>query len=69
MPHKRPDLKKRLNELRDEPEPQIEIELQVDAELMRRLKVLARRKRVPVETYITNLLATHVEITGEKGTL
>ena len=66
MPRKRPDLKKRLDELRDEPEPQIELELQVDAELMRRLKRLARRKRVPVETYITNILTEHVEITGEK---
>ena len=68
MPRKRPDLKKRLSELRDEPEPQIEIELQVDGELLRRLKLLARRKRLPVETYITNILTKHVEITGEKET-
>ena len=67
MPRKRPDLKKRLSELRDEPEPQIEIELQIDAALLRHLKLLARRKRVPVETYITNILVKHVEITGDEG--
>ena len=68
MPRKQPDLKKRLSELRDEPESQIEIELQIEPELMRRLKLLARRKRVPVETYIVNILSKHVEIAGEKET-
>ena len=63
---RKPNLKKRLDELRDEPDPQIELELQIDSELLRGLKQLARRKRIPVEAYIVNILAKHVEITGGK---
>ena len=57
MPRKRPDLKKRLNELRDEPAPPVELTLLLDADVLKALKQRARRKRQSVEDYISDLLA------------
>ena len=61
MPRKRPDLKKRLDELREEPAPQVELTLLLDADTVNALKQQARRKHLSIEDYISNLLAKSLE--------
>ena len=61
MPRKRPDLKKRLSELRDEPAPQVEVTLLLNAEVFNTLKQRARHKRLPIEGYICDLLVKSLE--------
>ena len=46
------NLKKRLEELRDEPEATVEVVLQLDAALYRTLKKLAAQERLSLEAYI-----------------
>ena len=59
---KKPDnLKKRLNELRQEPAPPVDVTLTLDAELYEALKALARQHRQPLETYLVRVLHLHVE--------
>ncbi len=65
MPRKQPDLKKRLNELRDASAPQVELILLLDADLLKELKTRARRKRQTIEAYVGDLLANHVDNTTE----
>ena len=59
MPRKRPNLKKRLTELRDEPAPPVDITLQLDAELYATLKTLARKHRQKVDVYLLRILRQH----------
>ena len=59
MPRKRPNLKKRLTELRDEPAPPVDITLQLDAELYATLKTLARKRRQKVDVYLLRILRQH----------
>ena len=59
MPRKRPDLKKRLNELRDEPAPPVGITLELDAELYAALKTLARKHRQKIDVYLLRILQQH----------
>ena len=61
MPRKRPDLKKRLDELRSEPAPQVELTLLLDADTVNALKRQARRKHLSIEDYISNLLVKSLE--------
>lgn len=61
MPRKRPDLKKRLDEIRQEPAPPVDVTLTLDAELYRALKVMARQRRQPLEVYLIHILKQHVE--------
>lgn len=65
MPRKNPDLKKRLEELRDEPAGPVEVRLQLDAELHESLKALAAQKRISLERYLDRLLRNHVKDTVE----
>jgi hypothetical protein len=61
MSRKRPDLNKRLAEVRQEPAPPVDITLRLDAELYQSLKALARRHRQPLEAYLVRVLAQQVE--------
>lgn len=61
MPRKRRDLKKRLDEIRKEPAPPVAVTLTLDAELYQALKVLARRRRQPLEVYLIHVLEQQVE--------
>lgn len=60
MPRKRPDLKKRLDEIRQEPAPPVNITLQLDSELYQALKILARKHRLPLEPYLIRILEQHM---------
>ena len=55
------NLKKRLEELRDEPEATVEVVLQLDAALYRTLKKLAAQERLSLEAYIARILSTSIE--------
>jgi len=61
---KKPNLKQRLDEIRQEPAPPVDLTLRLDAELYQALKVLARRRREPVDTYALRILQHHVERAG-----
>ena len=61
MPRKRPDLKKRLDELRGEPAPQVELTLLLNADTVNALKQQARRKHLSIEGYISSLLVKSLE--------
>ena len=56
---KKPNLKKRLNELRQEPAPPVDVTLTLDAELYQALKALARQHRQPLEAYLIRILERH----------
>ena len=66
MPRKRPDLKARLNELEQQPEPPMDVKLQLDAHLYRQLKTMAAKSHRPVEIYIANILIQHTKTTAKK---
>ena len=61
---KKPNLKKRLNELRQEPAPPVDVTLTLDAALHQALKALARQHRQPLETYLVHLLERHADEPG-----
>ena len=61
---KKPNLKKRLNELRQEPAPPVDVTLTLDAELYQALKALARQHRQPLEAYLVRLLERHADEQG-----
>ena len=50
------NLKKRLNELRQEPAAPVDVTLTLDAELYQALKALARQHRQPLEPYLLHIL-------------
>jgi len=59
------DLKKRLDTLRQEPEPPIAVTLHLDADLYRSLKSLAVRDNQPIETWIAQLLSQYTNSSEE----
>lgn len=59
MPRKRPDLKKRLDEIRQEPATPVDVTLTLDVELYQALKIRARRRRQPLEAYLIRILEQH----------
>lgn len=67
MPRKQPDLKKRLEELRDDPVGPVEIRLQLDTELHESLKALASQKRISLERYLERILRNHVKEQNPKS--
>ncbi len=67
MPRKKPDLKQRLDDLRQEPAPPVELTLSLDAELYQTLKALARQHRQPLETYLLRVLRQHAEDAAERS--
>ena len=62
------NLKKWFDELRAEPQPPIEMLLQLDADFYKVLKQLASQERLSTEAYILKLLSSHAEtaLTEEK---
>ena len=61
---KKPNLKKRLDELRQEPAVPVDVTLTLDAELYDALRALARQHRQPLEDYLLRLLRRHVQEAG-----
>ena len=55
------NLKKRFDELRNEPELSVEVVLQLDADLHRTLKKFAAEERLSLEIYIINVLRNNNE--------
>jgi predicted HicB family RNase H-like nuclease len=65
---KQADLKKRLEELRDEPPGPVELRLVLDPELHEALKALASQKRMSLERYLERVMRNHVrDAAGEGG--
>jgi hypothetical protein len=60
MTKKRPDLKRRLAEIRQEPAPPVDVSLTLDAELYQALKTLARKHRQPLDAYLIRILEWHI---------
>ncbi len=58
------NLKKRLDDLRQEPEPPVELTLTLDAELYQALKALARQHRQSLEAYLLRVLVQDAEAAG-----
>lgn len=58
------NLKKRLDDLRDEPEMAVEVMLNLDAELCRMLKKLADGERLSLEAYIEQVVKRNAETIG-----
>ena len=58
---KQPDLKKRLDHIRSEPEAPVLITLALDADLYRALAVRAAESGQSLETFVAALLAAQVE--------
>lgn len=56
---KKPNLKQRLDEIRQEPAPPVDVTLTLDADLYQALKALARRHRQPLEAYLIRILQRH----------
>ena len=54
------NLKKRLEEIRQEPAPPRDVTLTLDAELYQALKAVARRQRQPLEAYLVRVLRQHI---------
>ena len=63
------NLKKRFDELRDEPEPKIEVVLELDADLHWSLKKLAAQEQLSLEAFIMNVLRSSNDtgMDGEAG--
>ena len=61
---KKPNLKKRLAEIRQEPAPPVDLTLRLDAELYQALKTLARQHRQPLEAYLIRVLSQHIAENG-----
>lgn len=59
------NLKKRLDGLRDEPDPPVEMTLSLDADLYRTLKHLAAQEELSIEVYIASVLSKHI-VTAEE---
>lgn len=59
------NLKKRLAEIRQEPAPPVDLTLRLDAELYQALKVLARKRRQPLQTYLVSILQQHTSDDGQ----
>lgn len=64
MTKKRPDMKRRLAEIRQEPAPPVDVTLTLHHELYQALKTLARKQRQPLEAYLLLILAQQVESDG-----
>lgn len=62
---KQANLKKRLEELRDEPPGPVELSLVLDAELFESLKALATKKRISLDRYLERVLRNHVKEQAE----
>lgn len=58
---KRPDLKLRLNELRGDPEPPVEVTLRLEAEQYGKLQAPAHSAESPVAAYVVQFLHQHIE--------
>ncbi len=58
---KRPDLKQRLDDLRHEPEPPVDVTLRLEADQYRKLQALALEQNLSVAAYIVQLLHQHLE--------
>jgi hypothetical protein len=58
---KKTNLKKRLDELRNEPAPPVEILLHLNADLLRRLRHLAIQDHLSVESYIVSVLSKDID--------
>lgn len=61
MARKRVDLKKRLDTLRNVPQPPVPVLLQLDASLLKSLTKLASEQEQSVERYVEQLLQKHVK--------
>ncbi len=61
------NLKKRLDEIREQPSPPVEVSLDLDAELYQTLKALARQHRQPLEAYLLRVLSQHADDTTEQS--
>lgn len=60
MAKKRVDLKKRLDELRNVPQPPVDLHLRLESDLVRSLRALADDAGQPVEHYIEVVLRKHI---------
>ena len=60
MARKRVDLKKRLDTLRNVPQPPVPVLLHLDTGLLKSLTKLAAEQEQPVERYVEQLLQKHV---------
>ncbi len=58
---KQPDLKKRLDELRHEPEPPVEVALRLEADIYQKLQSLALQENLSVAAYIAERLHEFIE--------
>ena len=61
MAKKRVDLKKRLDDLRGQPEPPVDVSMQLDTNLYRLLTTLAATEQLTLEAYLVNVLNRHAE--------
>lgn len=60
MARRKVNLKKRLGELRNEPEPAITISITLDAATFKELSIQAEQHRLSLELYIQQVLQRHL---------
>jgi predicted HicB family RNase H-like nuclease len=62
------NLKKRLDELRDEPELPTELTLKIDPNLHRTLKHRADQEQCSLQDYILSVLRSHLDVSSDDET-